>query len=304
MHLPVFSHRLDRQLWQFVAPTTVAICSVLAASGLANLVSEVVLPEQAMAAPAPIASRHATPNLQHSKDATQLLARNMFCRECGPEEGITEEAAEFGKPTKLPLRLIATNISSRDSRSFASVLNTESLKQGAYRLGENIPDAGIVRRIGPNFVEFRVEGVDRVERVHFDSGNAKAVAISATRAAASRGGGAFADAFVRAISDTHFEVDRELIGKVRGNPKLAGARAFPQHNNGVMTGVRVSAVQRKGLAHSMGLRNGDTIRAANGVKLTSIEAGLELMGQLATRDHWSFTVERRGKPMQLVIDLQ
>ena len=43
-----------------------------------------------------------------------------------------------------------------------------------------------------------------------------------------------------------------------------------------MVGVRLSAVRSKGLAHSMGLRNGDTVLAANGVKLKSLEAGREL----------------------------
>ena len=71
-----------------------------------------------------------------------------------------------------------------------------------------------------------------------------------------------------------------------------------------MQGVKLFAVRSAGLAHAMGLRNGDTLVAANGVKLQSMEAGLELLGQLKVKDHWSFDIQRRGKPVTLQVDFQ
>jgi type II secretory pathway component PulC len=106
------------------------------------------------------------------------------------------------------------------------------------------------------------------------------------------------------IDATHFEVDRKLVETLKGDPKQAGAMARPVVKEGKMQGVRLFAVRSSGLAHAMGLRNGDTLMAANGVKLESYEAALELMGRLQTKDHWSVDIERRGGPLTLSIDLQ
>ena len=113
-----------------------------------------------------------------------------------------------------------------------------------------------------------------------------------------------AEEYVRVIDNTHFEVDRKLVEKLQGNPALGGARFRPMVKDGKMQGVRVYALRSSGLAHSMGLRNGDTLVAANGVKLQSYEAGLELMGQLKSKDHWSVEIQRRGKPLTLNVDLK
>ena len=296
--------RSYRWLWKLVSPITVVACSVFVANAMANVISEQAFPEEGMAIavrPQPVKS--AAPTKARSKDATTVIARNMFCSSCVGGEDEPGLLALGGTRTMLPLRLIATNISTLETESFASVVNTENQRQGAYRVGEKIPDAGIVHDIGHDYVDFQVEGSSELQRVNFDSANV-ATKKANQRAAASTSPNALASEYVRSISDTHFEVDRGLIGKLQSSPHLAGARALPVHKDGAMTGVRLSAVRNKGLAYSMGLRSGDTVLAANGVKLSSLEAGLELMGQLATRDHWSIEIERKGKPIQLQVDLQ
>lgn len=286
-----------------MTPGCIAVCSVFAAHALANVVSETVLPERIIAAPATTNAPAEKPRETRSKDSSSLLARNMFCAGCENSIAPGDGASIASAATRLPLRLIATNISKRDSESFASVLNTHSQRQGAYRTGESIPGAGVVERIGFDFVDFRIDGDDQLQRVRFDEGATTAIP-SAAKHSASTSGSALVAEYVRAISDTQFEVDRDLISKVRANPRLAGANARPFHRDGAMVGVQVSSVRKGGLAHGMGLRSGDRILAANGVKLTSAEAGLELLGQLGVRDHWSFEVERKGSLVQLVVDLR
>lgn len=244
-------------------------------------------------------TKASAPSVTRSKSSQDVVARNMFCSTCSILE--SEPVAIAGARTRLPLRLIATNISSRETQSFASVVNTQNQRQGAYRVGEKIPDAGVVQYIGQDYVDFKVEGSEALERMNFDSAN---VAAKQPTKRASASTNALASEYVRSISDTHFEVDRDLIGKLQSSPKLAGARAMPIHKNGSMVGVRLSGVRSKGLAYSMGLRNGDRVLAANGVKLKSLEASLELLGQLKSRDHWSIEIERRGKSIQLQVDLQ
>ena len=296
--------RSYRWLWKLVSPITVVVCSVFVANAMANVISEQAFPEERMAAAVRSQPAKSTaPTKARSKDSSPVITRNMFCSTCIGGADELALLALGGTRTMLPLRLIATNISTLETESFASVVNTENQRQGAYRVGEEIPDAGIVHVIGHDYVDFQVEGSGELQRVNFDSANV-ATKKANQRAAASSSPNALASEYVRSISDTHFEVDRDLISKLQSSPHLAGARAMPVHKDGAMTGVRLSAVRNKGLAYSLGLRSGDTVLAANGVKLSSLEAGLELMGQLSTRDHWNIEIERKGKPIQLQVDLQ
>lgn len=294
--------RSYRWLWRLVSPLTVLICSVFLANAMANIISEQVFPESELVPLVRVTPKQQAPAPATSKNPTSLVTRNMFCSSCLPfeEPGPTDS---IGTRTHLPLRLIATNISSLESQSFASVVNTQNQRQGAYRIGEEIPDAGVVHAIGQDYVDFVVEGSASLQRVNFDA--VRVAGKTANRkAASSKSTNKLATEYVRSISDTHFEVDRDLIRKLQSSPHLAGARAMPLHKNGAMVGMRLSAVRTKGLAYSMGLRSGDRVLGANGVALKSLEAGLELMGQLGTRDHWNIQIERAGKPIQLQVDLQ
>ena len=295
--------RSNRFLWRLLTPVTVALCSALAAHTLANVLSEQAFPEATAAlAPLPVSEPDHEP-IVRSKDGERLVARSMFCSDCLPGDEDSVLDVSPGARTLLPLRLIATNISTMDSESFASVLNTSSQRQGAYGVGQNIPEAGLVQAIGHDYLEFLPPGGTSVERVQFDTGALQA-SIPQRRAASAGSALSLADEYVRAVSDTHFEVDRKLVAKLQGNPLLGGARAQPVNADGKMRGVRLFAVRSKGLASSMGLESGDTILAANGVKLDSLESGLELMGQIKTKDHWNIEIERDGKPVQLQVDLQ
>lgn len=225
----------------------------------------------------------------------------MFCSTCSPLAEASPAASTISR-SQLPLRLIATNISTRPSHSsFASVVNLQNRREGGYRVGENIPNAGLVEAIGRDYLDLTPFGAEARQRVYFDS---KRVAARQSPRRAAGTGGSLASEYVRAIGETHYEVDRDLIRKLRQNPRLAGARALPLHSKGAMIGVRLSGVRTNGLAYGMGLRSGDRVLSANGVKLSSLEAGLELLGQLATRDHWSLEIERKGEPVQLQVDLQ
>jgi type II secretion system protein C len=262
---------------------------------LAEATHAAVLPAREPAPrPAPVEAR--------SKSGAAIVERNMFCTDCTPAAAAEDKESDNNR-TQLPLRLIATNIALQAEHSFASVLNTSDQRQGGYSVGQEIPDAGIVVSIGQDYLTFHNSKNDRNERIVFEGANARVIAPSRA-ASASAGSSSLAEEYVRVIDSTHYEVDRKLIDKLKGNPLLGGAKARPVVKDGKMNGVRLYALRSTGLAHAMGLRNGDTLLAANGVKLKSYEAGLELMGQLQSRDHWSVDIERRGKPVTLTVDLQ
>jgi general secretion pathway protein C len=293
-----------RSLWSLVTPLTIVVCAIFAAKTVSNLTASEELADAPHAAPSPqpTPKREPKPVAVHSKSPDKLVARNMFCSTCSGEDA-PPSATSPSNRTLLPLRLIATNIASQSEYSFASILNTSDQRQGGYRVGQEIPGAGVVESIQRESLAFFNTSNQRSETIHFDGGEVT-VAAPSRAASASSNSNALAEEYVRVIDATHFEVDRKLVETLKGDPKQAGAMARPVVKEGKMQGVRLFAVRSSGLAHAMGLRNGDTLMAANGVKLESYEAALELMGRLQTKDHWSVDIERRGGPLTLSIDLQ
>ena len=295
-----------RKLANAVTPICILLCAYLAARSTSNIVAMHHLADASDVAAATIVPGAVTEKREPlSKDGAPLAAANMFCSDCQRRPAIDHPEDTPSQRTQLPLRLIATNISSEASYSFATVMNTQSLKQGAYGIGQDIPDAGVVRRIGGTYLEFARHHDQKIQRIDFESGGVKVAARPATQAASSASSASsLVEEYVRVVNETHFEVDRDLVGKLKSDPRLAGAHARPITKNGQMAGVRLFAVRPSGLAQSMGLRNGDTVVAANGVKLESLEAALELMGQIHQKDHWSIDIERGGVPVQLQVDLK
>src|SRR3970282_1911749 len=85
------------------------------------------------------------------------------------------------------------------------------------------------------------------------------------------------DSGIHKIDDTTFEVDRALIDKLLQNPLAAskGARVTPSIKNGKPNGIKLYAIRPSSIYAKLGLTNGDTIIAVNGIVLDSMERGLE-----------------------------
>ncbi len=297
--------RAIRRLWPLLPPVVVLLCALFAAQSASHVFASNYLDDENQAKPSPRpALARQEPSPQPSKDSELLRSRNMFCSECVPGP-VQRPDHERTPGTRLPLRLIATNISSERAYSFATVLNVDSQRQGAYQVGQHIPEAGIVRSIAATYLEVERLDTSGLERIDFESGNTKLAAQPAAHAMGAQSSAeSLVESYVRIVDETHFEIDRDLVAKLKGDARLAGAMARAASQNGAMTGIRLFAVKPSGLAHAMGLRNGDTLVAANGIKLSSLEASLELLGQLQQRDHWSFDIERRGKALQLQVELK
>lgn len=290
------------RLWRLIPPITIAACSSLAAVSASNLLEANHLADTAAPFVAPSPRVKTTETTPHTKNGEALRERNMFCSACSPDLGTPNKGPSL--LTKRPLRLVATHLADNDEDSFASVINTQSHRQGAYQLGSQIPDAGVVEAITREYLEFRNAELG-VERIVFDASATQA--IPASKAASARFNGTkptIADEYVRVVDATHVQVDRALVAKIQGNPGLAGARFRPMNKDGRLNGVKLYAVRNGSVAHKLGLRNGDAVLEVNSVRLNSMEAGLELMGELHTRDHWSFEILRRGKPVSLSVELQ
>src|SRR5690348_3319194 len=130
---------IKRYFW-VIGAVTVVICAVFAAKATGSFLTAKFLADSTKAPKVtPVQPRVDTVvKPVRSKDGGQLASRNMFCSECTPAVVVATDPSQI-QQTGLPLVLLATNVSPDPKQSYASVINTESQKQGAYGMDDVLP---------------------------------------------------------------------------------------------------------------------------------------------------------------------
>lgn len=248
-----------------------------------------------------------------SKSGEPLAERNMFCSECKPPE---PDEPDPDSPTEgdnvpltsLPLRLVATNVSSKEAYSFATIRNTNSDHQGAYWVSDSIPDAGKIKRIAGKYVDFVNESSKRVERISLLGKDVKAPRRTTTRKPKrnTRRGRraelmAAIDAGIKKTGASSYQIDRSLVNKLLANPMgiSRGARIVPSIKNGKPNGFKLYAIRPSSIYAKLGLMNGDTLHAVNNYELTTANKALEVYSKVKSASNLTVSVTRRGKPVTL-----
>jgi general secretion pathway protein C len=302
---------IKRYFW-VLGGLTVIVCAVFAAKATSHIVEAKFLgdPEHGPKLAA-IAPRDVTPVAAvRSKDGGQLATRNMFCSDCTPavDTKVSSDPSSIAI-TSLPLALLATNIGTQPDESYATVINTENQRQGAYAVGDGVPGAarsGKVKSIHFKYIDFENNG--RVERL---------VLLGATPPAAMPVAAvetpqlnpdenrddmqASIDSGIKKIDDSNYEIDKSLVEKVLLNPMAVakGARVVPSMKNGKPDGFKLYAIRPSSAFAKLGLTNGDTLQSINGFELTSADKALEVYTKLREATSLEVEVTRRGKPVTL-----
>jgi general secretion pathway protein C len=290
----------------------VLICSVFAAKGVNHFLEAKVLGDSAEPAKAPArTTKTTTKKDKKSKVGEPIAKRNMFCSDCEPIEPSAEDLAattsEGSVPlTSLPLRLVATNISTSEGSSFATIQNTESENKGAFWMKDKIPGGGEIVRIRGKYVDFQNATSKRLERISLLSQKDKPKKTTSTKTAAKSKKPkdellAMIDEGVKKVDDTNFEIDRDVVNKVLANPASVarGARIVPSIKNGKANGFKLYAIRPSSVYAKIGLMNGDTIHSVNGFELTTPDKALEVYTKVRNSNSLSVTATRRGKPVTL-----
>jgi general secretion pathway protein C len=304
-----------RQYFWVVGVLVVALCAVFTAKGVNHFIEAKYLPDRKESRPMPRVSAASLAKASRSKVGTALVDRNMFCSDCLPPvaaEGPGGPVVDSNAPpeTTLPLRLLATNVSTVEESSFASVQNTSNSRQGAYWTGDEIPEAGEIVRIRGKYVDFTNAKARRVERISLLAAApaAKApVTTAASRTPAKQGTGPQADLMaaiesgVRKTGENSWEIDRSVVDKVLANPAAVGrgARIVPSIKNGKPNGFKLYAIRPSSVYSKIGLMNGDTLHAVNGFELSTPDKALEVYTKVREASSLQVTVTRRGKPVDL-----
>lgn len=300
---------IKRYFW-ILGGVVVMICAVFAAKATAHIVEAKYLGDPAHAPKVTaVAARPEAPVVAvRSKDGTQLATRNMFCSECTPAAPTANADPSQVAMTSLPLALLATNIGPTDAESYATIINNDNQKQGAYAVGEQVPGAtnsGKIRSIHFKYIDFEHNG--RTERLVLLGAPPPVVAAPTpeTPAVASAESGddmqASIDNGIKKIDDSNYEIDKSLVEKVLLNPMAVakGARVVPSMKNGKPDGFKLYAIRPSSAFAKLGLTNGDTLQSINGFELTSADKALEVYTKLREATSLEVEVTRRGKPVTL-----
>lgn len=305
---------LKRYFW-VIPVVVVMICSVFTAKAVNHYVEGKYLGD-ATEAPKVQRTRRGsrTPVARKSKSGEPLAKRNMFCSECLPPEPETP-AGEVVDPnagppaTSLPLYLVATNVSTIEEYSFATILNTDTKRQGAYATSQVIPEAGEIVHIASKYVDFKNDKTRRVERISLldeaPKATRKPTAPERPKRRPRRGKNnelmAMIDEGVKKTGENSFEIDRDVVQKVLENPAAVarGARIVPSIRNGKANGFKLYAIRPSSVYAKIGLMNGDTIHSINGMELSSPDKALEVYMKLREASSLSVNATRRGKPVTL-----
>ncbi|MBX3158713.1 MAG: hypothetical protein KF773_22280 [Deltaproteobacteria bacterium] len=299
---------IKRYFW-VIGAVVVAVCAVFAAKATGAIIEAKWLgdPADKPKVDKPITAPSPQPvKTVHSKDGAQLAQRNMFCSECTPA-AVAPVSTDPGSVvnTSLPLVLLATNVAPVAKDSYATIINTESQRQGSFSLGETVPGAtpGTITAIRFKYVEFQNSG--RTERVVLQGATVPVTTVAAVEPPPPSGDGdelqAAVDAGIKKIDDTTYEIDKSLVEKVLLNPMAIakGARVVPAMKNGKPEGFKLYAIKPSSAFAKLGLTNGDTLTQINNFELTSADKALEVYTKLREATNLELEVTRRGKPVVL-----
>jgi general secretion pathway protein C len=295
---------IKRYFWVLGA-LAVLICAIFAAKATGHIIEAKFLGDSAKAPRVAAVLPTAQPVKQsRSKDGAPFATRNMFCAECTPPPAIANADPSSINTTSLPLVLLATMVSTKPNDSYATVVNTENQKQGAYAVGDQVPGAtGKVKEIHYKYIDFENNG--HVERLVLAGAT---VPVAAAAPVAEQPSGepvddlqASIDNGIKKIDENNYEIDKSLVDKVLANPMAVakGARVVPAVKNGQPDGFKLYAIRPSSVYAKLGLTNGDTLQSINGFELTSADKALEVYTKLREATSLEVSVTRRGKPMTL-----
>lgn len=107
---------------------------------------------------------------------------------------------------------------------------------------------------------------------------------------------------IHKITDTHYSVERSVIDQVleKQAELMRTVRVAPGKDGTSLYGIRPDS-----LLGMLGLENGDALNSINGMEMTTDPSkALEAYTKLRTSDHLTVSVLRRGKPVNIDIDIK
>lgn len=306
----------------------IATIAYFQAVGLTQILStSLAAPKEPARAPS-LASRAAPPaDLDHTRSAAAILARNPFDSITGPldpssqKNGAPAAASRdddrdpYADPPCSGARALLIAGSDDPAWSFAAVAGadgkTRLLRKGEQLDGQEVHFIGDMRKI-----EHEHEGEAGMwDRVWLTSPTGRCQLALGAKAINDRPRPvAAAPAAVpasplgdklRKIGENQYEVDRSAVDSVLANPaELMKARIYPVREGDRVVGMKLLGVKPGSLLGSLGMQSGDQLTSINGYEMNDPQKMLEAYSKLMRADRLTATVLRNGKPVNIELNIK
>jgi general secretion pathway protein C len=109
-----------------------------------------------------------------------------------------------------------------------------------------------------------------------------------------------------AAGENHFRVQRAIVAELLfGERRLLAKLYFlPHEQNDRVIGVKLYGIRRGSPWDKLGLRNGDLLRAINGVGLATADEARQAYVELSGANKLSVSLERQGRPTTITYLIQ
>jgi type II secretion system protein C len=246
------------------------------------------------------------------RDGTDILRRNIFDSIMGPiipsEDAIDEADSSLTADGELPLvecspgqaKLLATVASDNNpSWSFATI--ESGGQRDLYRIGDEVDDRTIS---GITWRYLFLRGTS--DECYIDLFGKQEPGKPKPRDRGRGRGKGDIEKGIHVDGPNERTVERTVVDQALANPAqfARSVRVRPYKKNGEVTGFRLRRIKKGSPLELLGAQKGDIIHSVNGVELTSVDKALAAYQSLRTENQLVFSVTRKGKPVDLTINIR
>jgi general secretion pathway protein C len=273
-------------------PQIVTWILVLAIGIQAALIVRDLLPQSAPEASAAgsSAASLAPTRAAQSVNAQSIIDAHVF-GVAAPQE-MTQTDPSDAPETRMSL-ILAGTIASNDPKGGLGIIGETAATAKVYKVGDSIVGGARLNAVYDDRVILERGG--QLEALllprEYRGGNGMMSAPALARPVAATGAGAeVADRVRRLIAQ-----DPGSVAEIM--------RPQPVFTNGQQRGYRVYPGRNRQQFARLGLRPGDLVMSINGTPLDDPQRGMEIFKSIGSSDQVRVTVERNGKPQELVLNM-
>lgn len=237
-------------------------------------------------------------------DLDQVLQQNLFAagqRSLTAAMGLSAAStAETKEAASLPtdLKLIGTVVAGAESMALVEI----NRKLEIFHLNQDVP-GGRIESIERNQVTIRTDN-QRLVTLQLHEKGISADLSSAPAKSSSEGD--TLTGTIREVGDNRWLVSSDMVESIRENfsSQLRLAQLSPRLVDGKTDGFLVRNISRRSILSKMGLKRGDVVINVNNIMLDSPEKALQIFQQLREARRLTVAVERDGKPLSFVYEIE
>jgi general secretion pathway protein C len=249
-----------------------------------------LIPERPVAAAASAGAAPARAESRSTVDVQSIIDAHLF--------GVADPVAAVGDPadapeTRLSLVLAGT-IAANDPKQGFGIIGESATNAKLYSVGDSVPGGARLNAVyGDRVILERGGQLEALLLPREYKGGSGAAAPPPTAGMSS---------MPQTAGSQVVERVRRMIAQDPGSVAEI-MRPQPVFANGQQRGYRVYPGRNRAQFARLGLRPGDLVMSVNGTPLDDPQRGMEIFRSIGSSDQVRVTVERNGRPQELVLNM-